>query len=447
MNTFKESTWKLYICAIPFQRLWELPYVGHQLQLPEIIFLPFSFVALRNAARLFSKEFWRLLDIAVLLWPLVKVIPCIHNGINRTNILDIAGAIYLVILYFFIRLIIDRRLLRQIQRLTILSALIAGILGGIGWSLSMFFDIHTRLSWPATIPYPYLGYIARAQAFTASPNMLASILMIGIIFQYSLLLNNKSGRGKALGVLGFLLLCFLLTFSKTIMCLIAGLVIASYAYYTKKKPQTRSLKIRILVYGAVLVCVLIYILGSHIVIARNDPEALAGFYEKSYISLEPLWNFRLYGVNYAVYATNYLHNKFSSLHAIVSSRGWGVGPGGYNAFIGELQALGKHPASFPQWDPHSTYFGILAELGILGLAELMVMWGLAAHIILKQLGRRSDLDPLVFGLAGIFMAIAVEAIATDVMNFRQYWWLLAVTSGLNFSTDSRDAAKITAIPE
>lgn len=447
MTLCRRTLWKLYICAIPFQRLWDLPYVGHQFQLPEIIFLPFLANALPKLNRMVSRSFWGILDIVVLLWPFVKLVPCIHNGIVQKNILDIAGAVYLVTLYFLIRLLVDRDFLKQTPVMLSFSALVAGVLGGIGWSLSMFLDIHTKLTWPATIPYPYLGYIARAQAFTASPNMLAGILQIGIIFQYALFLSAPPKKRKTPWMLVILLACFVLTFSKTIMCLLAGLIVTTFIHYAKAKPQTWGRSRCVFISGLVLFCIAAYTFGAHVVISEKNPEKLAGFYEKSYISKEALWSFDFHKKEYGIYPTNYLHNKLSSLRAVIDSRGWGVGPGGYNSYIGTLQQQGKHPAEFPQWDPHSTYFGIAAELGMLGLVELLCIWGFAARIILTQLRHRTQFDPLVTGLAGIFIAIAIEAIGTDIMNFRQYWWLLAITSGLDYVRKHQEQGIITATPE
>jgi hypothetical protein len=41
--------------------------------------------------------------------------------------------------------------------------------------------VDTPLAFPAATPYPYLGTLARAQALTSTPSMLASILMLAIL--------------------------------------------------------------------------------------------------------------------------------------------------------------------------------------------------------------------------------------------------------------------------
>ena len=42
-------------------------------------------------------------------------------------------------------------------------------------------------------------------------------------------------------------------------------------------------------------------------------------------------------------------------------------------FISELQNAGDHPKNFPNWDPHSTYFGTLAEKGMFGFISLLLL--------------------------------------------------------------------------
>ena len=264
--------------------------------------------------------------------------------------------------------------------------------------------------------------------------MLASILITGIIFQYALLRNKKGTDVTSMAVLGLLLLCFVLTLSRSIMCLIAGLAVTGYLCHTKRQPDARTLKNRLCVAAVVCSCMLLYIAGSHVVIARSDSEQLAGYYARGQVFPEPMATFRLYDVAYGVYGTNYAHKTIASLRAIAATRGWGVGPGGYYACIVALQAQGKHPATFQRGDPHSTYFGMCAELGVFGFCVLLLIGGLAGNSVLRQVRCPSACAPLAAGLAGIFVALAIEALATDIMNFRHYWWLLAVTASVHCQT-------------
>jgi O-antigen ligase len=164
-----------------------------------------------------------------------------------------------------------------------------------------------------------------------------------------------------------------------------------------------------------------------------NEEKTAPLRRLSYISNEPLYIFPILDKPYALYPTNYFHNKHSSLIALMQSKGWGIGPGNYNNFIAKLQQQGLHPPNFPRWDPHSTYFGTLAELGFIGLLEILGLWLCIGYLIVKILHTPSHNPRMVLlgpALAGIFAAVTIEAMSTDIMNFRQYWWLLAIVRGL-----------------
>ncbi len=417
--------WAIYMLTIPFLRILNLPVVGQKLQLPEIAFLP---ILAKSAAHMDlnvvrRRSWYRFLDVTVIIWPFLQLFSCLLSGFTRASVVEVLGAGYLVGLYFCMRLLADRDLLKAVPRTLVVAAMISAVLGLVGWGLSMFFSVHTRLAWPSTVPLPYFGYVARAQGFMTSPNMLASLLMVGIIFQLGRIIRDRKLCWKLIGVLGVLLLCFALTFSKTVICLAAGCAVTAYLAW---QPGKARVSIRLLVFSFVAVCALVYTVVCHVVVTPVGAEDLPLLIKEGYISDHPLVTFPLRGKNYGVYPTNYAHNKNASVEALKSSKGLGVGGGNYNAFIQKLQSQGKHPHWFPPWDPHSTYFGALAELGVLGLiGVLLIGIALGRLIFYDLLKRNGPPNVLLCGLAGIFVAVLLEAICTDVMNFRQYWLLIA----------------------
>ena len=427
MRQTTDRLWKLYVYAIPFHRVLALPSVLVRIQPPEIVFIPLLATACTNVKQLLRRSFWHFLDIVVVLWPALQLIPCIHDGVNRNNLTETAGALYLVALYFSIRLLTSRTLLDSFSRIFVSSATLAALLGIVGWSLLVLFDIETPLV--RVYYYPYVAQdFVRARAFAATATMLSNILMVGIIFHTSTCLAKKSFRGRALVVLVILVGGFCLTFSKTVACLLAGLAVT---YATARTEVLRKRKAKIALCCMVLACLLIYIVGTHVIFIGDDPNKVSALVEANYITPAALWTFTLGDTTYGAYPTNYLYNKRASLLAFTRSDMWGVGGGGdYNAFVGELQAQGEHPDNFGQYDPHSTYFGALAELGIVGLLGVLLIWGTVGVIIFSRLGRDRKLCALNCALAGAFVAIIIQAVSTDVMNFRQHWCVIAVARGL-----------------
>ena len=76
--------------------------------------------------------------------------------------------------------------------------------------------------------------------------------------------------------------------------------------------------------------------------------------------------------------------------------------------------------------PHSTYTGTLAELGLPGALGLLIFAASGFRTLRERFagGRRGT--PLDVAAAGMTAAVLIEALATDVMHFRHYAWLVAL---------------------
>lgn len=427
--TVVRLSWCIQLCSAGFQRLWRLPLLGEKLQLPEVTFFPMLLAALSSPHTRISKLRLGLLDVVVLLWPVVNALPGLFMGYSRSSVIEILASCYVVVLYYAIRLLFDSHMLDRFIAVATLTALIAASIGAIGWLATVILGFESRLA--IVRPYPYFGKAVQAVAFTAAPNMLASILMFGIIlFSAKRLVRIDSPRFRDVAVLGVLGITFLMTLSKTLICLVAGLAVLRYLYRARSSDEHDYRRSRVLVVVAVIGCAVIYVVASHVIVADIYREDLATLSEESYISPEPLTTFSLGDTRYGVFATNYLHNKIACLRGFTQSRGAGIGAGNHPSFVVQLQQLGKHPEQFPNWTPHSTYFGALSELGVLGLIEILLLW-IAVGRVLVLLHRRSEgFDPLLCGITALMIAIAIEAISTDIMRFRHYWWLLGIVGSL-----------------
>lgn len=333
------------------------------------------------------------------------------------------------------RLTATPALLCRFPTLLAVSGAAAAALGIAGWMLANL-GIDTRLAIPAATPYPYVpGTLARAQGLTPAPAMLASIGTLALILYGAWL---GSGRRRPIAeaiLLGTLGAGVLLTFSKTIVCLATGAFVA-LALRRSTEPMRRR-HAGLLVTGCVILAS-IYTLATHVVaIAPADRARLV---DGSFIAGEPLVTGTIGGRAYLAMPTNYYFNKRASLIAIHETWPWGLGPGRHPRFVGTLMTRGRHPATLWQADPHSVYLGTAAELGAFGVAGLAAL-GATIILTLAQIYRRWGTSSWVAaGLTGAYAAILVEGIATDVMNFRHYWWLLAVTaawSSLRPSSASR----------
>jgi hypothetical protein len=173
-------------------------------------------------------------------------------------------------------------------------------------------------------------------------------------------------------------------------------------------------------------CALGYVAVTHVaIVAPADVEAMRS---GVMVAGEPIGEVAMGRGRRLVMATNYVYSKRASVMAIAEEWPLGIGPGRHGAFIGELQAQGRHPRSLWRADPHSTYLGAAAELGAAGVAGLVALWTTLA-LTLVRLSRSRAIPRVVWaGLVGVAVAVTIEAICTDVMNFRHYWWVIAVVA-------------------
>jgi hypothetical protein len=215
---------------------------------------------------------------------------------------------------------------------------------------------------------------------------------------------------------------FLLTFSKTVLPLAVALAIVAVLRATGSC-FTRSTR-RAAVAGTLLIG-LLYLGLSHVVVlpAAADRQELES---EMYITGAPLLDGQLFGRRLVLLPTNYFFNKRSSIEAIRRTFPFGLGPGRHPAFTRVLKKEGLYPRR--QWAgaPHSTYTGTLAELGAAGAVGLLIFAVAGFRTLRERFGGGLRGMPLDVAAAGMTAAVLIEALATDVMHFRHYAWLLAL---------------------
>jgi O-antigen ligase len=257
--------------------------------------------------------------------------------------------------------------------------------------------------------------VVQARGATPSPNMLASIIMIGVFFQLQKLSKNiTSSNGKDYLILLTLLIGFSLTVSKTIICLLIGIILILYFNYKSILSNAWRLTTKI----SVFVLFIAYIIGTHFIIAKKGEsfETLKGDYIAGNQVIET--------ASYSVYPSQYWSLKEISFEVISQSFPWGFGPGKFNDFAHELKKNDAFPTHVPYPDPHSTYFGTLAENGLLGLIALIGIIYFVVKYSRNILNNHPVDQYMLACLPNIFIVIGIEAISTDVMNFPHYWILL-----------------------
>jgi len=415
----------LIVCLLvtPVHNVWNWPLFAHKFQPPELIFLLLFALAIVYIRRNYHKLWFGPIDVGVLVWLGVNILSGVQAGLYSRISLELLGVLYLTLLYFTIRITIGKHLLKNFANYITITAVIAASLGTIGWCLNAagFFNILVD-----TIDaYPILGDIGgRAKAFTAGCNMLAHILMVSILIKVADALHNNEFSRRDFVVIGIMLIGFVLTFSKIVLILPIGLILV---WYLSSK-RNKNLFLRTLIWAVSLLLIILFILITVLhPIHKNDQntEKLAVMF---YASEKPVFTAGSFNFLLTSYAIGYQ----IGLIAFEKSFLWGVGPGEYQPFAYQAQKDGvkyksdnkPHPV-----DPHSTYIGAIAELGVLGAFSILFLWYLIGRGCYEAL-QVKEYRGLAVGLSASFVTTAIHAYCIDIMNFRHLWWLFAITAVL-----------------
>jgi len=269
------TLWALYLLALPFQRLWVLPWLGIKFQPPEVVFL--GLAAATAAMWMRGRARWRFAfaDTAAAAWLGANLLAFAWSGDQqgRAGLIETLSAFYVVSLYVVVRVTATPQLLDRFGQWFAFSAAVAAALGIVG-SLASHAGFANRLATVVALtPVPYVGNAARAHAFTAGPQMLASILLMAIpLLIASRMQHGWRRRDRALVLL--LVLGLVATLSKTALCLVAALsVMWAFAARRPQPPPSRHSRARVWVAVAIwLVVTVVFALGSLRHRRRRSPK-------------------------------------------------------------------------------------------------------------------------------------------------------------------------------
>lgn len=418
--------WAAYLLALPFQRVWVLPWLGAKLQPPEVVFV--ALAAVSAWMWLQGRLQWRfaVADAAAAAWLAANLIALAWSSEpqGRDGLIETLGAAYVVSLYAVVRATATPQLLDRFGEWFAYSAAVAAVLGITG-SVASLAGLPNQLATIVSLTLvPYLGHAARAQAFTAGPQMLASILLVAIPLFVAA--RMKAGWRRRDQVLVLVVVVGLgATVSKTALCLVASLTVMwAFAGQTRPAPSRPARRRWWLAASVWLVVAVVFTLGSHVMVVRES--AVPSMRVVELVAGNSLASFRWRGDSWVVMPTTYLFNKQASLQAISHSWPAGVGPAGQPAFTSALRRAGRYPITIGLVTPHSTYLKPVAELGAAGLAALLLILFAGSVAIKRMFEGTAHQRWQAAAFAGIGAAFLIEAIATDLLNCRHYWFVLAV---------------------
>lgn len=259
--------------------------------------------------------------------------------------------------------------------------------------------------------YPYFGSMYRLIGPAIYPTMLISNLSFIILFLTGVLKKAESKTWIKI-TLALLFICALLTLSKSIVLLVLAVVI--FALKKVGLLNKASLVLTTIIFTGVMV------FFTHFIVLKKNSPQVKSLKSTTFTSNRIFFQ----NNNYVVLEANYLAVKRASINMVAMHPFWGIGTGNFNNELRLYKDKGLFPTKLPNFDPHSTYLGILVENGLFAEIMLLVMLGL----IFTKFNMQSNLltDNFLLALFLIYLIFLIEGIATDIFNFRHLWFFFAL---------------------
>ncbi len=409
--------------------------LGNNVQLPEVVYLPLlAYTILNFRIALLKKIQWNGLDTAVVLYGTAVVLAwAIHRTHNAFG--EVVACGYLMSLYGVLRywqvwnteFETSEKVkflgvsLFDIRKIVLYSSFIAAVTGIIGYFLA-YFGIQDLVRTDGN--YPFLGEVFRIKGFFANPIFFVTHVGCVLLLFLSFPLPEKESTPRRWwNILLFLLLFSLfLTKIKSLLSLF-GILCFIFAWFTPKRWQQ---------YGSILVgagSIVVYLFFSHWLILDSHNPNFEKTLKEPFYSTNHTWT--PLGSHYALMPTFYYARK--ELAYIFGKKAFPWGIGGNELYVAQDSLLeAKGMDLMRENAPHSTFWGVFAELGLLGMVALFALFWASFQAIRTHFNL--TLQPYYLGiLAFLFL----EAVTVDLMNVRILWVLLAMltkfrVSGLKF---------------
>lgn len=407
----------LYLLALPFTKEVGWPE-GLPMTLPELVFL----LCLPAGLLLFFRSRpaplrWLPLDtVLVALLGITIVTATVHPTAAAWQEVAIRG--YLLLVYGLARLAIavTRAPAPTVERgFRLLGGAAVGTVA-ISWLLWGAYDgAGLELAEPKYLPGR--GTVWRMEAFTMSPNQLASLLSLCALVVLATLVDRREKEWPSRILLLLLVAALLSTFSKSLVLFAAAVFILLSIQLPLPTAARRLLR------GSAVAMALFFVFTTSFLVLRKEAPDLESVLQQNYVTGETT----ALGPERLLAETVNIRLKKVAWQAFREHPFSGIGPGNFRQALPGYQERGSYPADKPLYDPHSSWFGSLAELGSVGLLAVGLLFGFlfreGRNGKEKGGGREAALRA---ALLVFFLQLAVDGWAMDVLNFRHFWVAMGV---------------------
>jgi len=387
----------LYIISLNFHQFDILELDAKiQLKITELIFV-FLLIFFFLNLKVIKINNFNLFDYIILIFPIISILQLAFFQ-NKLSLVGLLSSIYLFLIYFVFKTLMHNGYKKIIFNYIIFSGAIASFFAILGW-LFIQFEIKTNLI--LVYEYPFrIGQSGRSTSFFETPNSLFLFLILPFFFSLYNFIKELNIKNSIIFI--FIAFALMLTFSKSII-IILGLIPYFIFYKVKNK---------ITIYSKIFLIFLsiIYLVISNVIILDKSSNLYNQMFNKTYVNPER-------GILYEnseilITRTNYYEAKVKSLELIKASPFIGKG---FNSFANYKNE--KYPNLIGR--PHSTYFGMFAENGILGFIFVILLFYYSYR---KTLFKNNMSIP--FNIICIFLII--DGFNTDLLYTKIFWIFFAL---------------------
>jgi hypothetical protein len=396
LNKILKPVITAYLLSITIH-IWNFSYV----RFSELIFIILIILIFYGIQKKYIKINFKKIDLPPILLLFSSIFLITFNYFNKEYLLSFFFCIYMFLIYFIFRNILNYYNYKFFCKIILFSIFISSIFGIIGWALTQF---NIENIFATNYYYPIaIGKSARANGLFTTPSMLAIHIIICLLILLSI--NKKENKLFIIYKIIFFISLFL-TFSKSIVILLS-----IYMFYLSKKIIVMK---KLFVTLFFMLIFLQTFLVNIIIISKHNNRWL----NDSYIPINslPIIDF----FNFQFYLSNYAFLKLKSIEIIRQIFPNGIGFRNFNNYESVNYYFIDH------FYPHSTYLGILSEYGILGFISILIFF----IYLFKKSKKYFEKKNVIF-LYLIIIFFLIESINTDIMSFKIFWVISAIIINQN----------------
>ena len=260
--------------------------------------------------------------------------------------------------------------------------------------------------------YPYFGTVYRAVGAAGGSIALIIILLLPAFHDYWCW---RTGGKRP----WFLLLClplFVLSFSKEALLLPIGLL-------TLEVLQGR---LRVVSYLLIGLLIGVYNLSTHYFLQFRQDIYGTLYTQADYSPGIIAWRTE----HYQLLETTYTVLKRTAIYQARLHPWVGLGADQFQQALQDNRPTQVYPQRLPAYAPHSTWLGVLAEAGCLGLlALLMMVYGLSSKLRGNLVNSPVVSQSMNYTLVAFFLILGVASVNYDLLHRAFVWVPLALVLG------------------